>query len=103
MEDAIFAYMLMLDDLAKIRAQVGWIWAQYRDGLLDLAAAAVATNTACDLARNLTEELVPVFAAHGGPVEVAKKYYLFRCLSDGHSVVSSEVLPLEDASIYPAL
>lgn len=93
LEDAMFAYMLMLEDLDKIRAQVGWIWSQHRDGLLDLAAAAVATNTACDLARNLTEEFVPMFATHGGPVKVANKFYLFQSLVDGHSLVSFCKIP----------
>ncbi|KAG8157275.1 hypothetical protein KVR01_012983 [Diaporthe batatas] len=83
MEEALFAYALMIDDLTKIRARIGWIWANYRDGLSEPASAAVATNTACDLARNLMEDMAPIFKAHGGPVEIASKFYLCQCLDNG--------------------
>lgn len=88
-EDAIFAFALMLDDLDKIRAQVGWIWERVRDNSMDMAAAAVATNTACDLARNLSAELEPLFERHGGVIQVASKYNFMQCVMAGHSLVSA--------------
>lgn len=87
LEDALFAYTLMINDLIKIRARIEWIWTNYRDGLFELAAAAIATNTACDLARNLMEDMAPMFKAHGGAIEIAKKFHLYQCMVKGFSLV----------------
>lgn len=87
LEEALFAYTLMINDLIKIRAQIEWIWTNYRDGLFELAAAAIATNTACDLARNLMEDMAPMFKAHGGAIEIAKKFYLYQCMVKGFPLV----------------
>lgn len=92
LEEALFAYALMINDLIKIRARIGWIWANYRDGLSEPASAAVATNTACDLARNLMEDMAPIFKAHGGPSEIASKFYLYQCVAKGFSLVSWLIL-----------
>ncbi|POS79574.1 hypothetical protein DHEL01_v202020 [Diaporthe helianthi] len=86
LEEALFAYTLMINDLIKIRARIEWIWANYRDGVSEPASAAVATNTACDLARNLMEDMAPIFKAHGGPVEIANKFYLYQCAVNGFSL-----------------
>lgn len=93
LEETLFAYALMIDDLIKIRAKVGWIWANLAGGAFDLAAAAVATNTACDLARNLMEDMCPMFKAHGGAINIAQKFYLMQCVANGFSVVSYEPRP----------
>lgn len=87
-KEVLFAYTLMINDLTKIRARVEWVWTNYRDGHFELAAAAIATNTACDLARNLVEDMAPMFKAHGGAVEVAKKFHLLQCILEGFSLVS---------------
>lgn len=76
LEDAIFAFAMMIDDLNKIRQEVRQIWAGYRDGIFELAAAAVATNTAIDLARNLADEIDPLLRPHGGFWKVAQKFYI---------------------------
>lgn len=94
-EEALFAYALMIEDLNKIRSHVQWIWRNYRDGILDLAAAALTTNTACDLARNLMEDVVPLFQVHGGAVNIASKFYLAHCLAKGFSLVCTRGLPNE--------
>ncbi|KAF7552167.1 hypothetical protein G7Z17_g4489 [Cylindrodendrum hubeiense] len=74
-EDAIMAFAMMLDDLDKIRSRIKWIWSNYRDGFSELATAAVATNTALDLARNLMEDVLPIFKDHGGALDVCKKLF----------------------------
>lgn len=86
-EEALFAYTLLIQDLTKIRGRIQWIWTIYRDNRLDLAAAAIATNTACDLARNMMEDVEPSFKAHGGAVQVGKKFYKLLCLTRGFSLV----------------
>lgn len=58
--DALLAYEMLVTDLDKIRTCIRKIWSTYKDGILDLAAAAVATDTAASLGRNLIEEVSPV-------------------------------------------
>lgn len=82
-EDAIFAFALMIDDLNKIRQEIRNIWAGYRDGTLELAAAAVATNTAVDLARNLADEIDPLLRPHGGFWKIAQKFYFIASAANG--------------------
>lgn len=88
LEEVLFAYTLLVNDLIKIRARIEWIWTNYRDGHFELVSAAIATNTACDLARNLMEDMAPMFKAHGGAIEIAKKFHLYQCMVKGFSLVS---------------
>jgi hypothetical protein len=60
-EDAFMAYAMMISDLNKIRAQVRWIWSNHRAGIFDAVAAAVATDSAISLARDVLEEMAPIF------------------------------------------
>lgn len=53
-EELIMAVTMVVDDLNRIRHQVQWIWSNLKDGSWDLAAAAVSTNTAIDLAKNIS-------------------------------------------------
>lgn len=101
LEEALFAYTTMLNDLAKIRAHVEWIWKNFRDGMFDLAAAAVTTNTACDLARDLMEDMGPIFKAHGGALKTAKKFHLYQCLVKGFSLVSKHEPGPTDVNVVP--
>ncbi|POS76706.1 hypothetical protein DHEL01_v204908 [Diaporthe helianthi] len=82
-EDAVFAFALMIDDLNKIRQEIRNIWAFYRDGSIELAAAAVATNTAVDLARNLADEIDPLLRPHGGFWKIAQKFYIIVTATKG--------------------
>lgn len=86
LEDALVAYTMMVNDLNRIRSHIEWIWTNYRDGLFDASTAAVATNTAIDLARNMMEDVVPLFEDHGGNWEVANKFFIMCCLRKGFTV-----------------
>lgn len=88
LEEILFAYGLLLIDLNKIRDRIKWIWANYLEGTFELVAAAIATNTACDLARNLMGDVTPMFTTHGGLMEIARTFYVCQCLEHGFSVVS---------------
>lgn len=88
LEEVLFAYTLMITDLGKIRSYIEWIWKNVRDGVSDLAAAALATNTACDLARNMMEDVLPLFKRYGGAVEIARKFFMAQCLMKGFPMVS---------------
>ncbi|KAF4877788.1 hypothetical protein CGCSCA1_v003190 [Colletotrichum siamense] len=90
-KDAIFAYSIMLEDLRKIRLQILFIWQNYRDGAFDVATAAIATNTAVELAHNIAEEVIPLFRSHGGVWEVAMAYYHAAALASGFSKESMNI------------
>ncbi|KAK9235391.1 hypothetical protein V1525DRAFT_271654 [Lipomyces kononenkoae] len=85
LEDIIFAFMVLVNDLNRIRNRIKWIWSNHRDGSFDLAASAVATNTAISLARGLIEDIVPLFDGHeGGAWGIVNKFFAMCCLSKGY-------------------
>jgi hypothetical protein len=86
--EVLFAYTLLYEDLYKIRARIKWIWMSYHGGHMELVAAAIATNTACDLARNLMGDMAPMFKAHGGAMKAAHLFYVFQCILAGFVPVS---------------
>lgn len=87
MEEALFAYTLMITDLDKIRYHVEWLWKNVREGGTDLATAALATNTACDLSRNMIEDIAPLFKKHGGALHVTQTFFMAQCLMKGFPLV----------------
>lgn len=55
--------------------------------MVDLAVAAVATNTAIPFARGLMDDDVPLFNAHkGGAWDITIKYFTTLCVDKGHDV-----------------
>ncbi|CAM1509648.1 Fc.00g033870.m01.CDS01 [Cosmosporella sp. VM-42] len=85
LEDALFALTVLMDDLNRIRSRIEWIWSNHTDGIFDLAASAVATNTAISFARGLIEEVSPILDKQvGGAWRVLNKFYLLFCLSKGY-------------------
>ncbi|KAI1172734.1 hypothetical protein F4777DRAFT_560686 [Nemania sp. FL0916] len=82
-EDVIFAVHTLMNDLNRIRARIKWIWTTYAQGLFDLCAAAIATNTAIDLARNLIDEITPDIDAQGGAWKILQKFHLLLCMTEG--------------------
>ncbi|CAG7566386.1 unnamed protein product [Fusarium equiseti] len=81
--DAMMAYFVLLKDLNDIRSRIEWIWGNYQKGAFDPATAAVATNTAIDLARNLIEQVLSIFEEHGGAIKIAEKYSLMCVFHQG--------------------
>lgn len=88
LDEVLFAYTLLINDLMVIRNRIQVIWTNYRETGFDVVAAAVATNTACDLARHMMEDMGPSFKAHGGVVRVGRMFYMVQCLMNGFSRVS---------------
>ncbi|KAI6779144.1 uncharacterized protein J7T54_007599 [Emericellopsis cladophorae] len=85
LEDTLFAFAVLVDDLNRIRSRIDWIWSNHRDGMLDLAAAAVATNTAISLARSLIDQVKPVMDKQkGGAWGLLNKLFFATCLRKGH-------------------
>jgi hypothetical protein len=54
-DDAFSAFGMMVNDLLQLRARIKWIWSNYRDGFFDASVAAIGTNAAIDLARNIID------------------------------------------------
>lgn len=89
LEDAVCAFAMMSNDLNKIRTRIKWIWTNYCDGSFDLAVSAVATNTAIELARQLVEDISPIFKAHGDAFVVCEEFFYQSALDRGYSMTES--------------
>ena len=77
----------MVNDLNKIRSRIKWIWSNYKDGgHLSLAAAAVATNTAIDLARNISDGVMPMAENHGGAWKTMNRFFQVQAMLQGHDL-----------------
>ncbi|KAL6358974.1 hypothetical protein LRP88_09172 [Fusarium phalaenopsidis] len=64
--DALFAFISLLNGFTRLREEVRSLWKRHLEGSLDLAAAAVATNTAFELARSMEDEVKPLLDKHDG-------------------------------------
>ncbi|KAL6891897.1 hypothetical protein GGI43DRAFT_425202 [Trichoderma evansii] len=81
--DILFPYIALLDDYRRLRTEIKSLWAEYSSGTLDLAAVSVATNMAFEIARNIEEEVDPLFSKLGGGVYVANIYFANICSAFG--------------------
>ncbi|KAI1643963.1 uncharacterized protein F4817DRAFT_348063 [Daldinia loculata] len=88
LEDLYVAVTLLINDINKIRSRIEWIWTNYRDGFFELAACAVTTNTAIDLARKLMEDVVPMFKDHGGLWKVLNQFHIVQVMMKGYEPFS---------------
>ncbi|KAL7927209.1 hypothetical protein ACQKWADRAFT_101012 [Trichoderma austrokoningii] len=77
--DIFFAYIALLDDYRRLRSELKSLWADYASGKLDLAAVSVATNMAFEIARNIEEEVDPLFSRLNGGAYLANIYFLNIC------------------------
>lgn len=82
-EDATFALVALLGDYSRLRQEIKSLWADYKANRLDLAAAAVATNTAFELARSMEDEIMPIVSKHGSANEIATLYFMEICKLSG--------------------
>ncbi|KAM7206372.1 hypothetical protein V8F20_002721 [Naviculisporaceae sp. PSN 640] len=82
--DALTAYIAMFFELKTIREQVMLIWENVKAGELDTSAAALATNTALEMARELMEDPVTVQGFNGFDVfRLCEAYHVAMCLTKG--------------------
>ncbi|KAI3326842.1 hypothetical protein HD806DRAFT_488357 [Xylariaceae sp. AK1471] len=82
-EHAIFALTAVINDMNCVRARIQWIWSNYKAGVFDLAAAAIATNTAIDLVRNIMEDILPLLNRHGGVGFMVQRFHVLQCFMKG--------------------
>ncbi|KAK8097029.1 hypothetical protein PG999_012973 [Apiospora kogelbergensis] len=82
-EEAIFALTALINDLNRVRAHIRWVWSNYKSGMFDLAAAAITTNTAIGLVRNMVVDVMPLLAPHGGLGQMLQRFHLMQCFNRG--------------------
>lgn len=82
-EYAFFALTAVINDMNRVRSRIQWIWSNYSSGIFDLAAAAIATNTAIDLVRNMMEDIMPLIDNHGGIRLMLMQFHIGQCLEKG--------------------
>jgi hypothetical protein len=83
LEEVIFAWTVMTKDLTALRNYIKAIWLEHRNGFFDAAVAALATNTAVDLARSIMDEVLPLAEQHGGCWLIAQCFHRGHCLGRG--------------------
>ncbi|KAI1809400.1 hypothetical protein GGS20DRAFT_572080 [Poronia punctata] len=83
LQHALFALTVVINDMNRIRSQIDWVWSNYKIGVFDVSAAAIATNTAIDLVRDMTEDIVSVLDQHGGIGSMLQKFHIMQLLAKG--------------------
>lgn len=81
-EGAFLAFVIMMDDVCRLRSMVKWIWKNYLGGHIELASASLATNTAMELARDLMEEVMPLLSQYD-TVSLIVIHFKHLCRSRG--------------------
>lgn len=79
-EDALFIFISIIQETFDLRQSINELWHQAAANNLDLAAVAVATNTAIELCKELEEGLTPLFDKHGGVKGLMNAWYMRLCL-----------------------
>ncbi|RFU75812.1 hypothetical protein TARUN_6427, partial [Trichoderma arundinaceum] len=77
--DIIFAFIALPDDYNRLRIEIKSLWADCASGRLDLVAVSFATNIAFEIARDMEEEVEPLFSKLGGGDFIAKQYFSSLC------------------------
>ncbi|KAL6407652.1 hypothetical protein AUP68_08673 [Ilyonectria robusta] len=89
-EDAFFALFALLGDYSRLRQEIKSLWADYQANCLDLAAAAVATNTAFELARSMEDEVMPIVNKHGGADSILTSSFVELCVLSGINALGNK-------------
>lgn len=83
LEEAIFALTALINDMNRVRAHIQWVWSNYKLGAFDVAAAAITTNTAIDLVRNMMVDILPLLKKHGGVGIMLERFHVIQCMLKG--------------------
>lgn len=83
LEDAFFAFTVLLQEMLQLRAQVRELWHNYAAGTIHLTPVAIATNTAIQLARAMENDVETLIRKHGGVEELLGMYYGGVCMAIG--------------------
>ncbi|TGJ80643.1 hypothetical protein E0Z10_g8123 [Xylaria hypoxylon] len=84
--DSIVTLTIFLNNVNDIRDHLKWVWLNYKNGGFDLAAAAITTNTAIEIVRQMMEDIEPSLKLDDGVGPMIKKIYMLQCLEEGRSM-----------------
>ena len=80
-----FNAFCLFEDLHNMRAFIAQTWSEYRDGKIDLMNAAVVTDTALQLAKQLVQELVANWPEIQDDLTIQELVYVTACSARGKS------------------
>lgn len=100
LEEQYLASHCLFEDVRYIRAFLRNLWASYREGVIDLVAASITTNTAIDFVRSLEQEYLQQFPEQSDYESIVKMFYSVQCLTQGHD--SSHKQQPDDAFNFAA-
>ncbi|EXK85870.1 hypothetical protein FOQG_10287 [Fusarium oxysporum f. sp. raphani 54005] len=78
-EDAFFAFTALLRDYGYLSQEIHSLWVKYAKGELDLAAVALATNTAFEFAHSIEMDIKKVMNKLGGTTVFAHLCFEAAC------------------------
>ncbi|KAF5618841.1 hypothetical protein F25303_12949 [Fusarium sp. NRRL 25303] len=82
-EDAIFAFAALLRDYDYLGQEIHSLWKKYASGELDLAAVALATNTAFEFAHSMEADIKKLMDKFGGTAIFAHQCFDAACQAMG--------------------
>ncbi|KAL8772294.1 MAG: hypothetical protein Q9209_002506 [Squamulea sp. 1 TL-2023] len=82
-EEKYIAAHCLFQDIRNICSFLRTLWTNYREKMIELAAASVTTNTAINLVRDMEEEFTQRFPDLTGFENVLKHFFMVQCLHRG--------------------
>ncbi|SCO38696.1 uncharacterized protein FFMR_05313 [Fusarium fujikuroi] len=82
-EDAFFAFAALLRDYDYFSQEIHSLWKKYASGELDLAAVALATDTAFEFAHSMEADIKKLMDEFGGTAIFAHQYFDAACQAMG--------------------
>ncbi|KLP03612.1 unnamed protein product [Fusarium fujikuroi] len=82
-EDAFFAFAALLRDYDYLSQEIHLLWKKYASGELDLAAVALATNTAFEFAHSMEADIKKLMDEFGGTAIFAHQCFDAACQAMG--------------------
>lgn len=89
-DEQLVASACLLENLHKIRKYIGSLWKAYLRKSIDLHAAAIATNTAVEIARRLQENYDNALPEHATFKKCATRHFVRACRRAGIDPLARE-------------
>ncbi|CAG7563912.1 unnamed protein product [Fusarium equiseti] len=100
LEDAKFALLTLLGDLENIKDEISELWKQYAAGKMDLAAVAVATNTAFEIAQSWENEVKDLLDKFDGSAVLLDSLFQSACKTNGVDMTTGQKSNLFNVEAY---
>jgi len=89
-EEVYFALYCFFEDLDKLRDYLDGLWAEYKDGEIDLITASITTNTAFELVQSAEKDFNATFPLLNSYEEISQVFYLLICILRGEDPQNRE-------------